>query len=119
MCLFGKGTQGTQGKNGVQGTIGAQGMQGYMGAQGAQGIAGSGVTQDYVDSSFQIRDNLISAINASLNNTVNGNTFFYSIADVPLTSTSPGIVNSIAYDINYLYVCIETDKWLRTSLNTW
>jgi len=121
MCLFKgvQGTQGTQGKNGVQGTSGAQGIQGYIGIQGAQGIAGNGVTQDYVDASLQLRDNLISAINSSLNDTINAKTLFYTIADVPLTSTSPGVVNSLAYDTDYLYVCTEANKWKRISLETW
>lgn len=120
MCtnLF-KGPQGIQGKTGIQGTSGAQGLMGPIGIQGTQGLAGEGVDENYVNELFKEQDKKIKALDSSLNNTINAHSIFYSIANAPLTSTSKGTINSIAYDSNFLYICIETDKWLRTSLNTW
>ena len=38
---------------------------------------------------------------------------------VPALSTSPGIVNTIAIDTNYLYICVATDTWKRIALSSW
>jgi len=101
----------------VQGT---QGVQGYNGLQGPQGIAGhSDITKQYIDASFYQRDLLIQNINSSLNNVAIGDSLFYSITNIPSTSTSPGEINSLAYDDTYLYVCISPNKWKRISLNDW
>jgi hypothetical protein len=40
-------------------------------------------------------------------------------ADAPATSTSTGTAGQIAYDTNYLYICIATDTWGRVALNDW
>ena len=37
----------------------------------------------------------------------------------PPTATSPGITGQIAYDITHLYICIDTNRWVRASLATW
>lgn len=38
---------------------------------------------------------------------------------VPASSTSTGIVNTIAIDTNYLYICVATDTWKRITLSSW
>lgn len=38
---------------------------------------------------------------------------------VPALSTSTGIVNTIAIDTNYLYICVATDTWKRIALSSW
>jgi hypothetical protein len=38
---------------------------------------------------------------------------------VPASSTSTGIVNTIAIDTNYLYICVATDTWKRIALSSW
>lgn len=38
---------------------------------------------------------------------------------VPETSSSSGSVGDIAYDSNYVYICVATNTWKRSSLNTW
>ena len=43
-----------------------------------------------------------------------------SIIDNPPGSpTSAGVPGQIAYDANYLYVCIYTNTWVRASLASW
>ncbi len=37
----------------------------------------------------------------------------------PTTASDTGVVGQMAYDINYFYVCVDTDTWRRTALNTW
>lgn len=37
----------------------------------------------------------------------------------PDSATSPGTPGQIAYDANYIYLCVETDTWKRASLATW
>ena len=38
---------------------------------------------------------------------------------VPSTSTSSGVTGDMAWDSNYIYVCISTDTWKRSALTTW
>jgi hypothetical protein len=38
---------------------------------------------------------------------------------VPSTATSTGAKGDIAYDTNYLYVCVATNTWKRVALSTW
>ena len=38
---------------------------------------------------------------------------------VPLTSSSSGTTGDMAWDGNYIYVCIEPDTWRRASLTSW
>ena len=38
---------------------------------------------------------------------------------VPSSATATGVMGQIAYDANYMYVCIATDTWKRTPLTTW
>ena len=37
------------------------------------------------------------------------------VVDVPSSSSDNGTKGDIAIDINYIYVCYDTDKWLRVS----
>lgn len=41
-----------------------------------------------------------------------------SIVSVPVTSTSPGSVGQLAYDESYMYVCINTNQWIKSALVT-
>ena len=38
---------------------------------------------------------------------------------VPNTSSSSGIVGDMAFDSNYIYVCVAPDTWKRSALITW
>jgi len=37
----------------------------------------------------------------------------------PVTTSTTGIVGQIAFDTDYIYVCIGTNSWKRAQLNTW
>ena len=37
----------------------------------------------------------------------------------PAATNSVGTVGQVARDTNYLYVCVATDTWHRTTLSTW
>ena len=37
----------------------------------------------------------------------------------PSTAASPGSPGTIAFDANYLYVCVATDTWKRVEILTW
>ncbi len=37
----------------------------------------------------------------------------------PLSATSTGTAGDIRYDANYVYVCVATNTWKRTSITTW
>ena len=39
--------------------------------------------------------------------------------DVPTSTTSTGIEGQIAFDVNYLYICVDTNTWRRVGLSTW
>ena len=38
---------------------------------------------------------------------------------VPTSSNSAGVSGAFSFDKNYLYYCIENNKWIRTALSTW
>jgi hypothetical protein len=38
--------------------------------------------------------------------------------DVPLTSTSTGAVGNIAFDSEYVYICVGVDTWRRVPAST-
>jgi hypothetical protein len=60
--------------------------------------------------------------------TINNTALLYdalNIADLlkfttaPLTATSPGVAGQIAYQDNFLYICIENNNWRRIRMGTW
>lgn len=51
---------------------------------------------------------------------LNGNEIDYpSIVTVPETSSSLGETGQIAYDNDYVYICIATNAWKRSALSSW
>ena len=38
---------------------------------------------------------------------------------VPANSASAGTAGTLAYDSEYLYVCVSSNTWVRTALSTW
>lgn len=39
--------------------------------------------------------------------------------NVPSTATSPGFPGQVAFDSNYIYVCVAVNSWKRVGLSTW
>lgn len=40
-------------------------------------------------------------------------------SDPPANPSSTGTQGQVAWDSNYVYVCIATDTWVRTEISTW
>lgn len=97
--------------------------------------AGDGVelTQDEASGDFEIHMDHAAApvvtVNATDTNlttnlivagdaTLNGELILPS-PTVPPAANSPGAVGQIAWDANYVYVCIALNTWKRTALVTW
>ena len=54
-----------------------------------------------------------------LNDTTLASELYLPSPTVPPASTSPGVKGQIAWDANYIYICIATNTWKRTALTTW
>lgn len=39
--------------------------------------------------------------------------------DAPSSAGDTGSAGAIAYDADYIYVCIATDTWKRAAISTW
>jgi hypothetical protein len=37
----------------------------------------------------------------------------------PSSATDTGIKGQVAYDTNYIYVCVNSNVWKRVSISTW
>jgi hypothetical protein len=37
----------------------------------------------------------------------------------PVSASASGTAGQISYDSSFLYVCVDTDTWLRASITTW
>jgi len=66
--------------------VGTQGVQGTTGQRGNTGNTGTQGTQ--------------------------GSSGFRA-ASIPATETSPGTVGDIAYNNNYIYICVATNVWKK------
>jgi hypothetical protein len=42
-----------------------------------------------------------------------------TVVGAPLTASSPGETGQIAYDNDYVYICIATNTWKRSALSSW
>ena len=51
--------------------------------------------------------------------TVNRGTFVVSANSAPVAANSTGTAGTIAWDGDYVYVCVATDTWKRANLSTW
>jgi hypothetical protein len=49
---------------------------------------------------------------------VEGNNFQIQTSRTPISSSDTGTPGQIAWDSNYLYVCVATNTWKRSDLNT-
>ncbi|MED5546136.1 MAG: hypothetical protein VYD90_12875 [Pseudomonadota bacterium] len=38
---------------------------------------------------------------------------------VPASASAAGTAGQVAYDSDYLYICVATDTWKRAALSTW
>lgn len=50
---------------------------------------------------------------------INSDSIRLRTAKTPASATATGDAGQIAWDANYMYVCVATNTWKRTALNTW
>lgn len=50
---------------------------------------------------------------------INGNTLRLRTAKTPATSSDPGNTGDIAWDNDYIYVCVATNTWKRVFISNW
>ena len=50
---------------------------------------------------------------------INGDTIRLRTSQTPLTAGGTGKAGMIAWDGDYIYVCVATDTWKRSSIATW
>ena len=41
------------------------------------------------------------------------------LVDAPADASSSGIAGQVAYDSDYLYICVSANTWKRVTLSTW
>lgn len=46
-------------------------------------------------------------------------TGYAEVVSAPSAADDTGTAGQIAYDASYVYVCVDTDTWLRASIATW
>ncbi len=50
----------------------------------------------------------------------NGTEFVPIITNrTPSSATDTGVKGQVAYDTNYIYVCVNSNVWKRVSISTW
>jgi hypothetical protein len=47
------------------------------------------------------------------------NSLNISATDPPVNATSSGTLGDIRHDASYLYLCVDSDTWKRTLMETW
>lgn len=139
------GSIGNQGPPGVGGQIGPIGYTGSAGNDGYTGSAGTSGMPTGLSDTVQFNDNnefgattmsfnknsgqfMVAAsivgtlfdLDGTINATgykLNNNPFTaVSVVAVPSTANSSGTIGEISYDSTYLYVCVDTDSWVRVNL---
>lgn len=90
---------------------------------------GSALTYGEVDENFRDlrHDTTLSRVltNGNVSNStmtvagVTSNSLIISTPSVPATASSTGTKGQIAYDLSYIYVCVATNTWKRSSLLSW
>jgi hypothetical protein len=126
-----QGTTGTQGVDGTQGTtgIGTQGTTGTQGIQGTQGVQNYIVNGNSYANIDSVDGNLVISADSSTwtfdtagNLATPGNVSLGGLLSAPQQtklSNDPGTPGEICWDADYIYVCVATDTWKRSPLNSY
>lgn len=56
---------------------------------------------------------------SSIRKTINDNFAAPVSSAAPAAANAAGIPGAIAYDADYLYVCVATNTWKRVAISTW
>jgi len=126
-----QGTTGTQGVDGTQGTtgIGTQGTTGTQGTQGTQGVQNYIVNGNSYANIDSVDGNLVISADSSTwtfdtagNLATPGNVSLGGLLSAPQQtklSNDPGTPGEICWDADYIYVCVATDTWKQSPLNSY
>ena len=113
------GPPGPKGETGQRGATGSDGAQGAQGIQGVQGNTGATGAEGPLPSNYVIS---VNGNTGQLTNIVSYPITATGANKPPETTTDQGVTGQIAWDSNYIYLCIGTNKWRRltgASLVTW
>ena len=55
----------------------------------------------------------------SLSATVVAATYTVVASAAPTAADDPGVTGTITWDADFIYVCVDTDTWVRAALATW
>lgn len=122
-----KGDNGLTGPKGEKGEVGTDGTDGTKGQKGDKGD-GSGNIQDGTDEGntayWDVKNSQWSETKDLVVNTpasrVEINTDLQiSQPTVPVSAAATGAAGQVAWDNDYLYVCVATDTWKRVAISTW
>jgi hypothetical protein len=59
------------------------------------------------------------AIGSTGSVTISTGPFIVTNPTTPASATATGTVGTIAWDTNFVYVCVATNTWKRAALTTW
>ena len=93
---------GEVGPTGPAGSVANFGNTGTTGSTGATGPAGAAAFMGNTGSTGPTGPNGLPASDT-----------------IPGSSSAVGVAGTIAYDANYLYICIATNTWKRVQVNSW
>jgi hypothetical protein len=84
-----------------------------------QYFSASGQTSYSIVKGLNIIGNVASTEDVIAGGNVTANGLILSNSKTPESSTSPGTKGQIAWDTDYVYVCIANGVWRRTALTSW
>ena len=71
------------------------------------------ITGNFVVSGSSLFNTLTTSSLATINRII------LTTATTPASASATGTTGEIVWDANYIYVCIATNTWKRTAINTW
>lgn len=65
------------------------------------------------------RELLVGGFEADGSFFIQGDSFRIEADKTPASASDTGVTGQIAWDDNYIYVCVATDTWKRAAISTW
>lgn len=76
-------------------------------------------TGDRLRDAFTKCNSNFNAVSGADNGSLSAAQFFITAPTVPSTTSSPGTAGEIAWDSNYVYICVSTNVWKRSPISIW
>jgi len=74
-------------------------------------------TQGFRDNFSSIKNNF-SVAQAEISSLQANSAISLTTTTVPVSNSAAGIPGTVAYNSNYIYVCVATNTWVRANLST-